>query len=211
MKKMYSLLLLVISLILVFSITVSADSRRPLYTDVDGDHWAYDAIQYAVRKQLFSGYSDGSFLPDKNITRAEAAKVLSCYIDLILYPVNRSSFVDVSCDAWYAQYVEAVKKFFPGGNEMSYFRPEEPMTREETVYILVNANKLNNKIQYLDVSLVDSYADSNIINNNLKMHLAIGVQTSLISGYSDGTIRPDKPLSRAEFATLLYRANQMRS
>ncbi|NLF43273.1 MAG: cell surface protein, partial [Bacteroidales bacterium] len=48
----------------------------PDYTDLDNDHWAAWAIRYVSSKNLFSGYPDGSFKPNRNITRAEFSTVV---------------------------------------------------------------------------------------------------------------------------------------
>ena len=211
MRKICSLIIVNIIILTLFT-TVSAgavESRRSLYEDVKGDFWAYDAIEYSTDRHYFSGYEDGNFYPDNTITRAEAAKVLSLYFHLCPKPENQGCFNDVSSYEWYAEYVHASKNIFFDLNNQKYFRPDDPITREETIYILVNEGKLNTKIKYLDMSLIDGFNDSNYINSAMKPHLAIGVQTNLISGYSDGSIKPKQSLSRAEFATLLYRTAKL--
>jgi len=212
LKKIYSLIALCLIMIMIVPMTVSASSyRRALYTDVRSDHWAYDAIKYVSDWRYFGGYQDGTFLPNKSITRAEAAKVLASYMYLIQTPATQSSFADVEPGMWYVPYVEAMKPFFPGAENERFFRPNDPMTREDTICILVNANQLQSKVQFVDMSLAENFTDSDEINAELKAHLAIAIQSSLISGYSDGSIKPQNALSRAEFATLLYRANAIRN
>lgn len=51
-------------------------TRAEAFGDVAEDHWAEGVIYAAVRAGLFNGYDDGSFKPDKSITRAEAAAVI---------------------------------------------------------------------------------------------------------------------------------------
>lgn len=208
MKKF---LITVISLLVAMTLLIPSAPAYAflIYSDVPWEHWAYDAIEYATDRHYFSGYADGSFQPDRTITRAEAAKVLAMYINLIRHPVTQSSFKDVDPDAWYAAYVEAVKDYFPNMEGKKYFYPDEPVTREDVVYILVNTKNLNNKIKYLDMSLVDNFTDSKKIDEAVKAHLAIGVQTALLSGYSDGTIKPKSALTRAEFAVLMHRAEKI--
>jgi len=46
------------------------------YTDVDSSHWASWAIKFVSYKKLFTGYPDGSFKPNQNITRAEFSTVV---------------------------------------------------------------------------------------------------------------------------------------
>lgn len=54
----------------------SADGGTPVFSDVNAGYWAFGFIQVAAGKGLLSGYPDGSFGPDKKITRAEAAALL---------------------------------------------------------------------------------------------------------------------------------------
>lgn len=49
--------------------------RAQLFSDVATDHWSYEAIRYMAAKGAASGYEDGSFLPDKAVTRAEFVKL----------------------------------------------------------------------------------------------------------------------------------------
>ena len=44
-------------------------------TDYD-DHWAAPYIRWAIREGLLKGYPDGTFQPDKPVTRAELAVIL---------------------------------------------------------------------------------------------------------------------------------------
>lgn len=47
------------------------------FQDVAEDHWAYDAICTVAQKDWISGYPDGTFHPDKAITRAEAITIIN--------------------------------------------------------------------------------------------------------------------------------------
>jgi hypothetical protein len=57
---------------------VEPDTSAALaFSDVSSSHWAYGAIQSAFSQGWISGYNDGTFKPDANITRAEAVIVLN--------------------------------------------------------------------------------------------------------------------------------------
>lgn len=52
------------------------ENKNVIFNDVPNNHWAIDSIKKAKAKEIMIGYSDGSFKPDDNITRAQLAKVL---------------------------------------------------------------------------------------------------------------------------------------
>ena len=212
MKRLYKL---IVSLVLVFVMIFSCITnvfalRLPVYADVDGEHWAYDAIKYVTKFRYFSGYQDGSFRPSERITRAEVAKVvvsILCRDKLFGW----TSFSDVDSTEWYAPYIEAGKDLFliPEGERC--FRPNDFATREDAIYALVNAFKLTFNVEFVDVYALEKCTDYDKIQPQAAPYLATALQLFIVSGYSDGTIRADAPLTRAEFATLIYRAEQFKN
>lgn len=180
------------------------------FSDVPGDHWAFDAVNRVVAKNWFNGYPDGRFMPDASITRAEALKVFVEFLGLQLNTVTTSSYHDVDVNEWYTPYIEAGKKLFPeiaAFDGTISFRPDAPVTREDTIYALVIALKYDDKVTFADQSILNMYSDKNSISELIKPYAAVAVEKGLVSGYEDGTIGGQDPLTRAEFATLLYRAS----
>ncbi len=178
------------------------------YTDVPADHWAYEAIMSTTMHNWFSGYPDGSFRPDDTITRAEAIKVFVMAKGLELSSVSESSFYDVDPGAWYAPYVEAGKQLFPVHISVQGkrpFQPDMPATREDIVCALVNARGDISQRKYIDLSCLNMFSDKSSISESAKAHFAVAVMDGLVSGYSDGTIKAQNPLTRAEFAAMLSR------
>lgn len=51
-----------------------------MFSDIDG-HWAQEAINQAANEGIISGYPDGTFRPDNNITRAEAISIINRVLD----------------------------------------------------------------------------------------------------------------------------------
>ena len=83
-------------------------NRKPsgsaAFTDVARSHWAYDAVEYAVRNDLFNGVSDTLFAPEGKMTRAMLVTVLwraeGCPAES-----TASGFVDVARGKWYSEAV----------------------------------------------------------------------------------------------------------
>ncbi len=181
------------------------------YVDVPQNHWAYDAIMRTSSKNWFSGYPDGSFMPDASITRAEALTVFVTFLGLELSNVNTTSFYDVDANEWYAPYIEAGKDLFPVHTTIqgkSPFNPNMPVTREDTIYALVKSLGCNLTEKYVDQSVLNMFVDKNSISESIKPYFSIALNHELVSGYPDGTIHAQDPLTRAEFATLLLRGTE---
>lgn len=227
MKNFTRIIASVLALCLMFSVSVSAagnfggsmsyasewnnytDDYAVNYRDVPVTHWAYNAIGRVTATGWFGGYPDGSFHPSAQITREEAAKVFAQFLGLQLTDTVTSSFYDVEATHWSSPYIEATKVLFPGQvnfNGSQPFRPSMPITREDTIYALVIALGYEGNTRFADLSVLNMFSDQNSIAANKKPYVAVAVQEGLVSGHSNGTIGCQDPLTRAEFATLLYRA-----
>ena len=62
---------------LAFRLEGKIETETPVFSDVSSEHWAAEAIAFTQQKGYLSGYEDGSFRPEQNITRAEAVKVIN--------------------------------------------------------------------------------------------------------------------------------------
>ena len=217
MKKILGIFL-TISILITASVSAGAfeygsegaEQASKSFNDIPEDHWAKGNIDRAVAKGWFSGYPDNTFHPASSITRAEAMTVFVKFLGLQLKNVETSSYADVKLTDWYSPYIEAGKKLFPVKatyNGETPFRPEMPVTREDTIYALVIALKYNDKVAYADQSILNMFKDKNSISELVKPYAAVAVEYGLMSGYPDGTIGAQDPLTRAEFATLLARGS----
>lgn len=186
------------------------NSVQQRFTDVSSDYWAAENINRTVSKGWFEGYPDGTFHPDASISRAEAMTVFVKFLGLQLKNVNESTYYDVKTTDWYSPYIEAGKALFPvisAYNGETPFRPEMPITREDTVYALVTALRYSDDTVNADQSVLNMFSDKNSISEAVKPYVTVAVKKELVAGYPDGTIGAQDPLTRAEFATLLYRAS----
>jgi len=186
-----------------------SDDYSVSYKDVPTTHWAYSAVSRVSATGWFGGYPDGSFHPDTQITREEAAKVFAKFLGLQLKETATSSFYDVKESDWSLPYIEATKVLFPGQENYDGskpFRPKAPITREDTIYALVIALGYESDTRFADLSVLNMFSDQNSISTIKKPYVAVAVEKELASGHPNGTIGAQDPLTRAEFATLLYRA-----
>jgi hypothetical protein len=143
------------------------------------------------------GYQDGSFRPDNDMTRAEAAMM---FYRLLLDKETdaEQQFPDVPQDAWYAEAVRVLTaNNIIYGYQDGYYRPEYPITRAQFTAIAMRFAfpPTEGESVYSDVEPDDwFYAD-----------VVGATQYGWISGYGDGTFRPDDTISRAEVAAIMNR------
>jgi hypothetical protein len=122
-------------LVTALSLGKSTDTGKK-FSDVDKKHWAYDYIITAVNNGLFSGYSDGTFLPNKAITRAELSTALAKYLKLNNIEPYKIHFNDINSH-WAKNYIEEIfrSRLIEGYIDGS-FKPDAQIKRCECVTII---------------------------------------------------------------------------
>lgn len=120
-----------------------ADPEAPsMFRDVADDFWGKAAINFCVQNGILTGYEDGSFQPNKTITRQEAASMLRNAFHLT--GSTGELFPDDSAIAgWAKENVYAVKHsgLMKGDADTGNFRPTSSITRAEAASIMVNADR----------------------------------------------------------------------
>ena len=147
------------------------------------------------------GYPDGTVKPAGNITRAETAAILFRLMDDAsrkTYYSTKSGFRDVASGSWYNTYVATLNNAgVITDSSNGYFRPNEAITRAELAAMLAKFSETTGTANYFnDVSA--SYWAANAI--------AICAKLGWITGYPDGTFRPDRNVTRAELMAMINRA-----
>ena len=207
MKKTVSLILILILMVYAFGVNVYADS---VFLDVPENHWAYDEIRYFYDEVVIDGVGNGMFAPNDNVTREQFAKMISRIYGKTYYGYKAEvqTFSDVTPDRWSYGYIESVKEYLTGyypQDGQPFFNPEGIATREDVAYALVKIGGLDKEIGDSEVVL-KYYSDSDEISPHLRKYVAIAVQAGLLKGYDGYVLKPNEGITRAETATLLFRA-----
>lgn len=146
-----------------------------------------------------NGKSDTEFFPDDNITRAETAVIISQLLADKRKPQRENTFKDIPINAWYTEAVTSLcEKGIMSGYVGNLFKPEQAITRAELTSILskfIFNGDSELKSVYSDLSKTAWYSDS----------MAKMINAGYISGYSDGTLRPDSYITRAEVTAIVNR------
>lgn len=145
------------------------------------------------------GYTDGTFGPERNMTRAEVttmfARLLTEQIEADKTYSN--TFSDVPKGYWAANYIGYMQQFgIITGYSDGSFRPDAPVTRAEFAAIASRFEKLTEGSKsFTDVS--DTYWAARYIN--------FAATRGWVTGYSDGTFKPENTITRAEVAAVTCR------
>jgi hypothetical protein len=182
-----------------------------LFSDVDNQNWAYNAIKDLTTRKVLTGYPDGKFRPDKIVTRAEFAKIMVLAAGLTPTKVTSTSFTDIKPTDWYTPFIESAKEYLSGyslSNGKIIYDPEAPALREDIAVAIVKL-KGYNKTRLADRSIIQAmFKDYNGISDYAKDYVALAVENSLVSGFPDETFKAQQPVTRAQAAAMLWRAYQ---
>lgn len=172
------------------------------FKDVPSTHWAYEFVNLLSSKGVIDGVGDGLFDPNGKVTRAQFVKMLAGVLGVA--PTETVSvFKDVPADAWYSGYVAwAYANEITGGVDDEHFAPDAGVTREQICTLIARAADKygidlpikETEISFIDEASISPYASDSIV----KMQRA-----GIISGYEDGSFRPQNGATRAEAAKLL--------
>jgi len=116
-------------------------------------------------------------------------------------------FRDITGDTYVNEIQRAVEVGFIAGFEDNTFRPQETLTREQLVSMVLDALARipNTNVQVPTQTSTAPYRDVNASRwSAAKIQFAR--TNNIVSGYEDGTFRPDRPVTRAELISVLRRA-----
>jgi hypothetical protein len=158
-------------------IYASADSKKPAtFKDLPDTHWAHDAIYKAVNEGYVNGYDDGTFGPDKEITRAEFVKMLTTSFGL--QPRAQKDH-----EAWYVPYLElGSEEFIVTDENLSRTNWSAPLTRLEMAQLCLQSLHLGDTANPMQTA----------------------VKEGIIQGTSTG-MEPDRTSTRAQSVAIIER------
>ncbi|RAV15581.1 S-layer homology domain-containing protein [Paenibacillus contaminans] len=148
-------------------------------------------------KSYMEGYPDGTFKPDRGISRAEMAMILDRLETGAAQDAGgATAFSDVASGHWASSAIRSASA--SGGLMTGFsdgtFRPEQTITRAEIAAIVS---------RWLELHGNAPSTFNDVAGNEAEKEIALVRQAGLIEGYPDGSFRPDQPLTRAEAVTLI--------
>jgi len=192
MKRIHAKKML--SIALAMSLTIPAIPSHAISTDTKG-HWAEKTITSWQEKGLIAGYQDGTFKPNKQVTRAEFIHILNT--SLKLTKQGEVKFSDVKETDWFYKDVQiAVGNGYANGTPDNMFMPNTTLTRAEAAVFIANIlnEKSDKQLMFSDINTIPAWAKSSV---------SLMIEKGYMSGYPDNTFAANNKLTRAEAVTIL--------
>ncbi|MEK3915525.1 S-layer homology domain-containing protein [Paenibacillus sp. FSL H7-0331] len=178
---------------------------KPALSDING-HWAQTAIEQAVAQGIVSGYEDGSFHPDGEISRSEFAVLLGRALKLEGKKAELSFSDRAQIPDWSRSYLEqAVGAGIIGSYEDNTFRPNRNIVRSEIAVMIVRALGLQR-----DTSQKLGFADEGDIPQWAYAEVAAASSKGIISGRGNNLYAPNAGATRAEAVALLLALSKLK-
>lgn len=158
-----------------------------------------------LHRKYIAGYPDGTFKPENNMARSEVsaifARILADYNEDNLTS-TKTGFDDVSANDWCAKYIarlstSGIIKGYGDGT----FKPNNPITRAEFATICVRFFEGRTE------SIKDAESDFTDVTNDhwAKDYIDKAAKKGFVTGYPDGSFKPDSYITRAEVVTVVNR------
>lgn len=196
----------------LFTQTVFEIDLTPVaYRDVAANAWYAEAVVAATERGITGGTGGGNFSPNRNVTRAMFVTMLSrmhLNADGTAVINGDSTFSDVAPSAWCVGAVQwAADQGIVTGYSNGTFGPDSTITRQQLVTMLyryaqymgydTSVGEDTNILSYNDFASISEYAIP-------AMQWACG--EGIISGYADGTLKPNNIATRAQTVKILMSA-----
>ena len=179
-----------------------ADWNIVKLSDISGS-FAKEFIDKLVTVWIFKWYDDGTFRPEKSITRGEflwvIMKTFNINVDDNL--LKSTNFSDIEEDSWIIKYAEKAREFWIS-DKTNTFRPNDSITRAESLAIIFKIWNLstysNNSAKFNDLDIEEWM--NKYIDTAYEMWLVKGSQIDWKSYF-----KPNNNITRAEASVIIVR------
>jgi len=175
------------------------------FTDVPANFWASVPIAALSARGILDGFPDGTFRPNKPITRAEFAEIVRRAFNK---PASREAlkFNDLKPDYWAVPAInQATQTQFMSGFPNGSFQPNRQIPRLQVLLAL--ATGLNLQPKQPAAQVLNQYQDAEQIPAYAADKIAAALEAGLVLDENNAKrLSPEKLATRAEVATLVHKA-----
>ena len=178
-------------------------------TDENGKLTVPAVVESEYHGAYVVGYTDGTFGPNRDMTRSEAATIFARLLaqrngERITAP-TKTTFPDVPTNAWYAGYVSYLARYgIAVGYTDGLFHGDEPITRAEFTAMAV---RFFDTYGDGDPAIMEEYSGFWDVSPGhwAAGYIADAARYGWVVGYGDGTFHADDEITRAEVVTIVNR------
>lgn len=180
------------------------------YSDVNQSAWYASYVNKISELNAFSGYEDGTFRPDNQITQEEFIKTVVCLICGELNESNAPTVKNTWNSKWSSWAVPYLDKAFELGliteQDTMFKLVGIPCNRGEMAKVITRAVEYLKEDSVADTSTyITKLKDYSRMKEEYKPYVLQAYAQGILSGYDDGTFRDDGLLTRAEASSVLVR------
>lgn len=185
------------------------DQKETGETDENGKLTVPAVVESEYHGAYVVGYTDGTFGPNRDMTRSEAATIFARLLaqrngERITAP-TKTTFPDVPVNAWYAGYVSYLARYgIAVGYTDGLFHGDEPITRAEFTAMAV---RFFDTYGDGDPAIMEEYSGFWDVSPGhwAAGYIADAARYGWVVGYGDGTFHADDEITRAEVVTIVNR------
>ncbi len=186
-----------------------AFAQEASFSDVPTNHPVFQAVEDLKTRGVLGGYSDGTFRPDAQVSRAEAVKIIASplLLEEDLTGITSTPYLDVPADAWFLGVVEMARErlnMIDGPPQTTVFHPTDPVTKAAFLKMLLLANNIDPAAAYSEIKLP---LGSDVMRNDewYYPHMRYALSASMLAADDEGQLLPGLTLTRGDSALLLHR------
>ena len=185
-----------------------------VFTDVPANFWASEAISQAAGMGFISGFPDKTFRPQQNLTRVQAVVSLVSGLgltggnpNLLQFYSDRAQIPSYATEAIATATQRRLVVNYPKPNQLE---PMRGITRAEVVALIYQALVATGRAEAIASPYIVNPDPYNPSFTDIQEHWAANFirplgSLNLVSGFADGSFKPDAPLNRAQYAALLVK------
>ena len=187
------------------SVDLPASGGERRFTDT-AEYWGADYCDFLYNQGISGGYDDGTFRPDDLLTRLDFSVMLynALRLDPAKYAEVALPFADLeklpegALPAVRALYAEGVVTGTQGKDGKLYFNPAGNLTRAQASAMIGRSQEKGYALAEL------TFTDAAQIPGYASFYIRTMVSQGILSGYDDGTFRPQANITRGQMAKILY-------
>ena len=174
------------------------------FADIPENSQHFTVLKKLKEIGLVAGYGDGTFKPEREVSRAEAITFILKAIDEKLKEKLEKTFPDVPLTAWFSKYVfTAFELGFVKGYPDGSFRPDSPVTLAEFFTMYFVAAKTD-----IDPQIISTLPSGITANDWFAPYLQEAIKKNILE-VTNNSVDAGKSLTRGDIAKILYRIKEL--